>query len=157
CGLVEIRRAGHDALPIPVIHPMPGWKVDVLRALSDTPDRSDENVVAVEELLPQVADTRILRVVEHQGLGDRAPGPPRLLRAAIGVWDERMVQDREEPVDVDHLLIVVGFGRHVPRSVRAGAADLHDRREGAELDPAREDLPIAELLVAAGIRAPDGK
>src|SRR4029453_10552804 len=33
----------------------------------------------------------------------------------------------------------------------------HDRREGPELDPAGEDLPIAELLVAAGVGAPDGK
>jgi len=41
--------------------------------------------------------------------------------------------------------------------VRAGAADLHDRREGAELDPAGEDLAIAELFVAAGVGAPDGK
>src|SRR6185369_14357433 len=36
-------------------------------------------------------------------------------------------------------------------------ADLHDAGEGAELEPAREHLAVLELVVAAGVRTPDGK
>src|SRR4029453_15591786 len=45
--------------------------------------------------------------------------------------------------------------RHVPGRVRPDATDLHDAGEGAELEPAREHLAILELVVAAGVGAPD--
>jgi hypothetical protein len=35
-------------------------------------------------------------------------------------------------------------------------ADLHESGERAELDPAGEDLAVLELVVAAGVGAPDG-
>src|SRR5262249_23333934 len=40
--------------------------------------------------------------------------------------------------------------------MRALAPDLHESRERAELDPAREHLAVLELVVAARVRPPDG-
>src|SRR5262245_54653921 len=40
--------------------------------------------------------------------------------------------------------------------MRAVTPDLHESRECAELDPAREHLAVLELVVAARVRAPDG-
>src|SRR5262249_8711477 len=76
---------------------------------------------------------------------------------------EGVAELRVTPVDVDHLLVVARLGRHVPRRVRARldeparASHLHDAGEGPELDPAREHLPVLELVVAADVGAPDGK
>src|SRR5215470_8556706 len=83
----------------------------------------------------------------------------RVQREAVQQGHELVMQGDIAPVDVDQLRVVVWVGGHVPWRVLPAAliaaADLHQRTEGAELQPAREHVTVTELIIPACIGPPD--
>src|SRR5262245_54592681 len=152
---------GDGALPlqhlrrVPVAPPPAPGKVHGATALSHLPHGCHQQVGPEQILIPQVAELPVLAVGEGHRSHDRHAGRP-LGCGGDDVGLERDPQPRVAAIDVDHLGVVRRRRIHVPGSMRALAPDLHESRERAELDPAREHLAILELVVAARVRAPDG-
>src|SRR5262245_46959869 len=151
----ERRRPGVQRGLVPVVAPRPAREIDLAAALPGVPHRGDQEVGTEQILVPAVAQGRIEAIDERHRAHDRdTDAHPGRRRDDVGLQEvtELDVSD----VDVDQLRIDGGDRRHVPGRVIALAADLHDAREGAELEPACEDLAVAELVVAARVRAPHG-
>ncbi len=113
-------------------------------------DRGDEQVVAEHVLPVEGRGGRVVGELQHHGAHHRDTGGVRLLRGALEVRGEAVLEQGELAGDVDCLLAVVP--RH---AVRLAAVQAAVRGEQPELHPALEHGRGRGALEAADVMAPE--